>query len=440
VWAHPSRALVGGFAAAIIMGTILLSLPIATEAGQQPHLVDALFTAASAVCVTGLINVDTTSYWSTFGEVVIGVLIQIGGLGIMTLATLLALLISGRLGLQARLLAQTETKTMRPADVRRVLRNVLLFTICTETVVAIVLTTRFALAYDMPLGQAAYRGVFHSVSAFNNAGFALWSDSLIGFQTDPWILITISLAVIIGGLGFPVVFELARHWRRPERWSVLTRITILLTVTLLLGGFVVLSAAEWNNPGTFGALDSNERFLNGWFASVMTRSGGFNAIDIGALTPESVLVHDMLMFIGGGSAGTAGGIKITTFGLLGYVMWAELRGETHVTVGRRSIPADLQRQALTIALIGVGVVAMASLILVSISTHAADRVVFEVISAFGTVGLSTGITADLPRAGQVLLALLMFAGRVGPLTLGTALALRERARRFQLPEERSIVG
>jgi Trk-type K+ transport system membrane component len=359
----------------------------------------------------------------------------------MSLATLLALLISGRLGLQGRLLAQAETKTMRPADVRRVLRRVLTFTAATEAVVAVVLAGRFWLGYDMPFGQALYRGVFHAISAFNNAGFALWPDSLIGFQNDAWILVTIAVAVIVGGLGFPVVFELAQQWRRPSLWSMLTRVTVIVTASLLVFGFVMITAAEWNNPGTLAATGgTGDRLLNGMFAAVMPRTAGFNAIDIAALTPESLLTHNMLMFIGGGSASTAGGIKVTTFGLLGYVIWAELRGEPDVGVGRRRVPADLQRQALAIALISVGTVAIASLTLVSMSHHAADKVVFEAISAFGTVGLSTGITADLPRAAHVLLALLMLAGRVGPLTLGTALALRHRARRFQLPEERSIVG
>ncbi|WP_020524715.1 TrkH family potassium uptake protein [Catelliglobosispora koreensis] len=441
MWSHPSRALVGGFAAAIAVGTLLLWLPVSVESGESPHLVDALFTSASAVCVTGLVTVDTASHWSTFGEVVIMGLIQVGGLGIMSLATLLALLISGRLGLQGRLLAQAETKTMRPADVRRVLRRVLAFTAATEAVVAVVLAGRFWLGYDMPFGLAVYRGVFHAISAFNNAGFALWPDSLIGFQNDAWILVTIALAVILGGLGFPVVFELARQWRRPSRWTVLTRITVIVTTCLLTFGFIVITAAEWNNPGTLAASGgTGDRLLNGMFAAVMPRTAGFNAIDIAALTPESLLAHNMLMFIGGGSASTAGGIKVTTFGLLAYVIWAELRGEPDVGVGRRAVPADLQRQALAIALIGVGAVAVASLALVSMTHHAVDKVVFEAISAFGTVGLSTGITADMPRAAHVLLAILMFAGRVGPLTLGTALALRQRARRFQLPEERSIVG
>lgn len=440
VLAHPSRALVGGFLTAIAVGTVLLWLPFATESGEQPHLVDALFTSASAVCVTGLVTTHTETHWSLYGEVVIMLLMQAGGLGIMFLATVVALLVSGRLGLQARVLVQTETKTLRPADVRRVLRRVLWFSLIAEALVAAVLAGRWWLGHDMPFGQAVYHGVFHAVSAFNNAGFVLWHDSLAGFHTDAWILVTVALAVLVGGLGFPVVFELARHWRRPERWSVLTRITVLVTAVLLGGGFIAITAAEWNNPATLGALDPSNRLLNGAFAAVMPRSGGFTTFDFSGLTAESVVTHNILMFIGGGSAGTAGGIKVTTFGLLGYVIWAELRGEPQVGVGRRSIPTDLQRQALTIALVGVGVVAIASLALVAMTSHATDRVVFEAISAFGTVGLSTGITAELPRAAHVLLVVLMFVGRVGPLTLGTALALRDRARRFQLPEERTIVG
>ncbi len=431
----------GGFALTIMIGTLLLWLPVATHAGVAPHFVDALFTAASAVCVTGLVSVDTAGHWSVFGEVVIALLMQVGGLGIMTLATLFALLMSGRLHLQVRRAAQTETKTLRPVDVRRVIRNVVYFSLVSEAVIAVVLSLRFALAYDMAFGDAVYHGGFLAISSFNNGGFALWADSLTGFRGDPWILTPIVSAAIVGGLGFPVVFELARHWRRPGRWSVLTRITVPLTALLLVGGFIVITAAEWGNSATLGGLPPGTRMMNGFFMSAMTRSAGFNTVDISALTGESLLIHNVLMFIGGGSAGTAGGIKVTTFGLLGYVIWAELRGEPHVRVGRRSIPADLQRQALAIALISVGVIAVGSLVLVPLA-HIDDvsHVVFDVISATATVGLSTGVTGELPRAAHVLLAVLMFAGRVGPLTLGTALALRHRARRYELPEERSIVG
>ncbi|MFC5746373.1 TrkH family potassium uptake protein [Actinomadura rugatobispora] len=437
---HPAQVVVSGFCSAILIGTGLLSLPAATASGEPARFLDALFTATSAVCVTGLAAVDTGTHWSTLGLVIIACLFQIGGLGIMTLATLLAVVVSGRLGLRARLAVQAETKTLRMADVRRLVRNVVLFSLVCEAVAAVVLAVRFATAYGQPPGRAAFWGVFHSVSAFNNAGFAVWPDSLVRFAADPWICLPVALAVIVGGLGFPVVFELARSWRRPAEWTVLTRITVGVTAVLLVAGTLVLTLTEWNNPRTLGALSGGARLQAGFFAAVMPRSGGFNSIDIGQMRPESWLVIDVLMFIGGGSAATAGGIKVTTFGLLAYVVWAELRGEARVNVGRRRVPEGTQRQAVAIALMAVGLVVSATFAMMALTGHALDRVLFEVISAFATVGLSTGITADLPPAAHGLLVALMFVGRIGPLTLGTALALRDRTRRHELPEERPIVG
>lgn len=437
---RPGQAIITGFAAAIGVGTILLSMPFATESGERAHLLDALFTATSAVCVTGLVVVDTGGHWATFGEVVILVLIQAGGLGIMTLATLLAVVVSGRLGLRTRLLAQAETKTLRLQDVGRVVRNVIAFSIGSEIIAATVLTVRFVTAYDEPFGRALYDGVFHAVSAFNNAGFALWADSLMQFVADPWISLTVATAVIVGGLGFPVIFELARSWRRPREWSVLTQITVSVSGTLLVIATLVFTVAESSNPGTLGPLDGPRKLLAGFFTAVMPRTAGFNSIDISQMRPESLLATDILMFIGGGSASTAGGIKVTTFGLLAFVIWAELRGETRVNVGRRRIAEGTQRQALAIALLAVGIVAISTFALLALAQYSLDSVAFEVISAFGTVGLSTGITAELPAAGQILLIILMFVGRLGPVTLGSALALRERPRRYELPEERPIVG
>ncbi|MFY1576282.1 TrkH family potassium uptake protein [Verrucosispora sp. WMMD703] len=437
---HPAQMIAVGFAGAIMVGTGLLSLPAATRSGNRTELVDALFTATSAVCVTGLVTVDTGSYWSTFGQVVILLLIQIGGLGIMTLATLFTVLLSRRLGLRARFLAQAETKSLNLGDVRGVVRRIVVFSLVSEAVVATLLTIRFATAYQRPFGTALYEGVFHAISAFNNAGFSTYADSLMGYVTDPWITLTITAAVILGGLGFPVVFELVRTWRRPAYWSVTTRITVALTVALLALGTAVFTLAEYANPGTFGPLNGPQKLLAGFFASAMTRTAGFNSVDIGAMRPESLLASDVLMFIGGGSAGTAGGIKVTTFGLLAFVLWSEMRGETQVNVGHRRIPASNQRQALAIVLLSAGTVAVATFILLAITPYRLDAVLFEVVSAFGTVGLSTGITADLPPQADVLLVLLMFAGRIGPLTLASALALRDRNRRFELPEERTIVG
>jgi potassium uptake TrkH family protein len=437
---HPGRVIAGAFAAAVVVGTGLLSLPVATAGEDRADFLTALFHATSAVCVTGLVTVDTGTYWSGFGQAVILLLIQVGGLGIMTLASLLALLLSRRLGLRARLIAQAETKALSAADVRRVVRTVVVFSLTSEAVIAAVLTLRFALAYDNSLPAAIYDGVFHSISAFNNAGFSPHRDNLMGFVGDPWVSLPIALAVIVGGLGFPVVFELARTWRWPKTWSVLTRITVVVTIALLVLGTAGMLVFEGRNPDTLGPLAPGDRVMAAFVAAVMPRTAGFNNLDIAAFAPETLLFTDALMFIGGGSAGTAGGIKVTTFGLLAYVLWAEMRGDPDVEVGRRRVPGTNQRQALAIALLGIGLVAVATFLMEALSDFRFDQVLFEVVSAFATVGLSTGITADLPAAAQVLLVILMYVGRIGPLTLASGLALRERARRHQLPEERTIVG
>ncbi|MEV4475484.1 TrkH family potassium uptake protein [Nonomuraea salmonea] len=436
---HPAVVIAAGFGSAVLIGTALLATPMATTSGEGDWIT-AFFTATSAVCLTGLVVVDTASHWSVFGEVVITVLFQVGGLGIMTLATLVMVILSGRIGLRARLSAQLETKSVVAADLRQVLAKVVMFTLVCEAAVAAVLTVRFVTGYGEPLGRALWLGVFHGVSAFNNAGFALWPDNLMRFVTDPWICLTIAAAVIIGGLGYPVVFELLRTWRQPRRWSVLTRVTVGLSVLLIGGGTLAFLMTEWRNPATMGPLDDSGKLLAAFFAAVMPRSGGFNTLDVSQMYPSSWLVTDILMFIGGGSAGTAGGIKVTTFGFLVFMIWSELRGETHVNIGHRRLPASTQRQALSITLLGVILVALSTWLLLIISGHDLDRVLFEVISAFATNGLSTGITTDISVAGHVLLSLLMFVGRIGPLTLGSALALKQRTRRYELPEERVIIG
>ncbi|MER7128390.1 TrkH family potassium uptake protein [Streptosporangium saharense] len=437
---HPAQVVVTGFGGAVLVGTLLLTLPFATASGKSADWLTALFTATSAVCVTGLTVVDTVSHWSVFGEVVIAVLIQVGGLGIMTLATLFTIVVSGRLGLRARLFAQAETKALSMADVRRVVRDVVLFSLACESFAATVLTLRFTFGYGESFGHALYLGIFHAVSAFNNAGFALWPDNLMRFVADPWVCLTVAAAVIVGGLGFPVVFELLRPRRRPGRWSLLTRITLTVTAVLLVAGTVVLTVTEWSNPATLGPLSGPAKVLAGFFAAVMPRTAGFNSLDIAQMYPSSWLVTDSLMLIGGGSAGTAGGIKVTTFGVLAFVVWAELRGESRVNIGRRRLPESVQRQAVSLVVLGICLVAVSTYALLVLTPFSLDRVLFEVVSAFGTAGLSTGITADVTPTGHLLLVLLMFVGRLGPLTLGSALALKERTRRYEFPEERIIVG
>jgi trk system potassium uptake protein len=437
---HPTQVIAAGFAVIVALGTGLLSLPAATETGRRADVVDALFTATSAVCLTGLTTVDTGGFWSPFGEAVVLALIQIGGLGIMTLATLVSVRIFRGVGVRGRLVAQAETKLSGLADLRQVLRNIVLFSLVSELVLAVVLSARFAIMYDYPLGRAVYHGTFHAVSAFNNAGFSLYPDNLSRYVDDPVVCLAVALAVIVGGLGFPVIFELARSWRRPGSWTVLTRLTVTLTGTLLAIGTVLFTIVEARNADTFGRLSGPEKLLAGFFHSAMTRSGGFNTVPTGELRPESLFATDVLMFIGGGSAGTAGGIKVTTFGLLAFVIWSEMRGEPRVNVGRRRIPETNQRQALAIALLGIGAVTVSTFALLNLTNYGLDRVLFEAVSAFGINGMSTGITADLPSTATVLLVALMFIGRIGPLTVASALASRERTRRFELPEERTIVG
>jgi trk system potassium uptake protein len=437
---HPTRIVVVAFAGAIGVGSALLLLPVAAESGQSTSLLTAVFTATSAVCVTGLAVVDTSGHWSLFGELVILALMQVGGFGIMTLASLLALLVSNRLGLRMSLSAQTETRALGIGEVRRLIRGVITFTLAFELVVAVVLAARLALGYGDPVLRAAYYGTFHAVAAFTNGSFSLYPDSLTRFVTDPWICLPVAISVIVGGIGFPVLFELRRRWRTPRAWTLHTKLTLLVSAVLLIGGAAVITAIEWANPATMGPLGVPAKLLAGFFHGTVPRTAGFNTLDVGRMQPETLLITDVLMFIGGGSASTAGGIKVTTFALLAFVILAEIRAQPSVHVMGRRLAPEIQRQALTVALLSVGAVMVATIAMLMITPFRLDAVLFEVISAFGTVGLSTGITAQLPWAGQALLILMMFIGRVGPITLASGLALRERTRRYELPEERPIVG
>jgi len=437
---RPARLIVAAYTGLVIVGTGVLLIPAATAPGQRTSVADALFTSASSVSITGLATVDTGTHWSLFGQLVILALMQVGGLGIMTLATLVTVLISGRLALRDRLAAQAETQALSLSDIGRLLRGIVVFSLSVEAVATLILWLWLASRYGEPSGRAFYHGVFHAVAAFNNGGLSLYPDSLTRFVADPVVCVTVAAAVIVGGVGYPVWVELRRSWRRPSTWSVLTRITVVLTVALLALGTLVVTLTELTNPATIGGMSGPQQLLAGFFHATMTRSAGFATVDVGEMRPTTLFVSDVLMFIGGGSASTAGGIKVTTFGVLAFVLWSEVRGEPSVIVGRRRIPESNQRQALAVALLSIAVVVVTTLLLLGMSPYGLDRTLFEAISAFATVGLSTGITPALPPAAVVVLSVLMLAGRVGPLTVATALALRSRNRRFDRPEERTIIG
>ncbi|WP_187248942.1 TrkH family potassium uptake protein [Microbacterium sp. 4-7] len=436
----PAQVIASGFGAVIIIGTVLLMLPISSSAQTWTPPIDALFTATSAVCVTGLVVVDTAVFWSPFGKVVILALIQVGGLGIMLFAALIGLALARRLSVRSRILAGTETKTSGGGSMKRIATGILVTTLMIEVVVAALLFVRFLTGYGYDPARAAWHAVFHAVSAFNNAGFALYTDSLMGFVGDPWICLPICAAIVLGGLGFPVLRQLRREFRRPLHWTMNTRIVLSATMALLAIGTAYVLLFEWDNPGTLGALSPGDRILAGFFHSVQSRTAGFNSVDISQMHDETWLGTDVLMFIGGGPAGTAGGIKVTTFAVLFFIMWTELRGGAAVNVFGKRLSRAVHREAITVVIVALGAVMAAVIAILAMTEFDLDRVLFEVVSAFGTVGLSAGITADLPPAAHLILVALMFLGRLGPLTLGSALALRERPSAYDLPKERPAIG
>ena len=439
---HPSTVLVALFASAIALGSALLMLPLSST--QPTSWLTALFTATSAVCVTGLALVDTGTHWSLFGQAVILGLIQIGGFGMMTAASLLAMLVNSQLRMRSRLLLQAENRALALGDVRSVAKLVLAVTLIVELLAAAVLTLRFAAAYEMPWREAAWQGLFHAVSAFNNAGFSTYPDSVMRFVADGWVLSPLMVAIVIGGLGFPVLHELLLRRRERARLSLHAQLTLWGSAALLLGGALALGAAEWSNARTLAPLEAAGKVWAALFASVSARTAGFNSLDIAALSTESLVLHYALMFVGGGSAGTAGGLKVTTAGVLLLAVWSEVRGHRDIEFLGRRLHESALRQALTVLMLSSAVVVLATLVMVPMVEHLPgvrfEAVLFEVISAFATVGLSTGLTAQLPPAGQLLLVALMFLGRVGIVTLVVALALNPDRRPYRYPEEKPLVG
>lgn len=437
---HPAQYLVAAFVAASLVGTVLLMIPAASQRpGSAPPLT-ALFTATSAVCVTGLVVVDTPDYWTGLGEVIILALIQIGGFGIITLSSLLVLTLARPLRLRQRILVAAEAGSLGLGDVRRVLGAVAKLTLTVEALAASALFLRFWASHGHPPGRALYLGVFHAVSAFNNAGFALFSDSLAGFTRDPFLLLVVAVTVIVGGLGLPVWLQIARHPTKPLRWSLHAKLTIGTTVALVVVGFALLAWFEWTNPATLGRLSIWDSSVNAFFHSVTPRTAGFNSMDVADMREPSRLLTEALMFVGGGSASTAGGIKVTTFALLGWVMWAEVRGDADVVVFERRVPDTAQRQALTVALLAVGFVIASTMVLMATTPLPRADLMFEAVSALATVGLSAGATSQLSAPAQVLVIALMILGRVGPITLFAALAVRERVLLLRYPDERPIIG
>lgn len=438
-WRHPVRWASGGLAVTLLVGFLLLLLPAATTGPGGAGARVALFTSVSASCAAGMTVVDTGSYWSGFGQAVILLLVEVGGLGLMISATLLGLVAATRLGLHSRLTGRSRSGSVDLTTVRRVVLGSGMIALAVQAAVFLTLALRLWLGHGYPAGRAAYYGLFHAASAFNNAGFALWPDSLARFSGDPLVLLPLVLAVITGGLGYPVLLETLRV-RPVRRWSVHTRLTLVVTGVLLVAGPVAVLVSEWHNPGTLGNLPPASRVLSGVFDGIAPRTAAFHTMDHAHADASTQLVTDLLMVIGAGSGGTGGGIKVTTVAVLVLAVAAEVRGHADIDVFDRRMAAGTIRQALAVCGLALAVIGLFVLTLLEMTGDSLGEVLFDVSSAFGNVGLSTGVTARLPAAGQYLMIVLILIGRVGPIAVATALALRPTRHTFRNPESRPLLG
>ncbi|EGG35235.1 potassium uptake protein, TrkH family [Paenibacillus sp. HGF5] len=435
----PPQILVLGFAAIIFIGTGLLMLPISTTTGEPLGFTDALFTSTSATCVTGLVVVDTGTTFSSFGEVVIMLLIQIGGLGFMTMATLFALVLKRRISLKDRLILQEAMNQSSMEGIVRLIRRVLLYSLVIEACGAVLLSVRWA--FEMPLGRAIYYGVFHAVTMFNNAGFDLFGDfrSLTGYVYDPVVNFVVMFLIVSGGIGFIVLSDLI-DYRKQRRLSLHSKVVLTMTAALLAVGFIVILIFEFTNPRTLGSLNWGGKFFGALFQSVTPRTAGANTIDITGLRQATQFFIVILMFIGASPGSTGGGIKTTTFTIMVGAVIAMMRGREDIVMFRYRLAQERVLKALTIALLALLLVLTVSMILSTTEEGDFLEILFETTSAFGTVGLSMGLTPDLTVFGKILISLTMFAGRLGPLTLAYALGPKKGKELYRHPEGKMIIG
>lgn len=433
------------FGTLVVAGSLLLSLPAAAADGHDVSYLDALFTAASAICVTGLIVVDTPNAFSSFGHVVILLLIQIGGLGYMTISTIVGAAIGRSISLQERLTLQEALNVDSLEGLVRFAGVVFRLTLIFEIAGAVILSVRWWPDFGP---QAIWYAVFHAVSAFNNAGFSLWSDSLMQWRADITVNLVISALFLCGGFGFVVLTELLRRRRRRDRLTLHTRIVLAASAVLIVGGTVAILALEGANPRTLGALPAGERVLAAWFQAVTARTAGFNTIDIGGMTQAGLFVIMALMFIGASPGGTGGGVKTTTLSMTVLALWAMVRGNADTQIFNRRIPAETVGKAFFVCLIAFLALNLVAGMLLVTEQRSLMLTLFETTSAFGTVGLSMGeagaptsLVGFYTPAGKVLIMIMMFAGRVGPLTLAVALAQRAAVKpKIRYPEGKVLIG
>lgn len=450
---YPARFAIVVFASINLLFAALFMTPLASASGRATNFFDALFTAVSVVSVTGLTVVDMAEHWSPFGDFLTLIGVQVGGIGVLTLTSFLGMIVARRLGLRQRLMAAgesnpgrmrrgavAESQAVRLGDMSSLLRLVVISVLVFEAALILLLLPRLLLA-GKPFGDALYESVYWSFMAFTNSGFSPTSAGVGEFASDPWFLGVLMLGVFVGSLGFPVYFVLLRNLGNPRHWSLHVKLTISVSLMLFLLGAVVYFVLELGHDRSWGGEGAGQQILQSLFMSAMTRSGGFATFDPTQLHQSSVLVTNMLMFVGGGSASTAGGIKVTTLTVLFLAAVAEARGREQMEAFGKAIPADILRLSVAVTLWSATIVAVVTIVLLQLTGLPLSMVLFDVISAFATCGLTSGFTsAELPAAAKAILALTMLVGRIGGVTLAAALAARQKPRLFNRPAERPLVG
>ena len=431
--------LMGGFAFLIAVGTLLLLLPFANTSGEVTPFMDALFTATSAVTVTGLVVVDTPTYWSFSGQLIIMVLIFAGGLGIMTSATLFLIIIGQRITLANRLLMRESLGVHQLGGLIRLTLRIVLVVVSIQLIGFLILL--LSLMGEYPLTTALWQSAFHAISGFNNAGFVIFPDSqsLDAFWRDYTFLVPMTILIILGTLSFSVLLDIFGY-RRFNRYTLDTKLVVVVTTLLLLLGGVVIFAAEYANPATFGPMPVVDKVLTAFFHSASGRTAGFTTVDFGDMEQHSNFFITGLMFIGGASASTAGGIKVNTIAVLMAAVLSSIAGKTHVTAFGREVAQPQIYRALTVLVLGLAMVFAVSFFLTITEGLPLIQILFETVSAFATVGLSTGITQELSPVGRLIIILTMYLGRIGPLTLALVLAQREETALYRYAEERVKIG
>ncbi len=442
----PPQLLIVSFLCVIAIGTIALSLPIATQGPGRLSLTDSLFTATSATCVTGLIVRDTGTYFSVFGRWVIFALFQAGGLGIMTFSTLFAVLLGRRIGFHQTDIIRSTLDRHNILGLKKLILYILGITITAETTGALLLFLRWRAITDWSVLEAVQQAVFHAVSGFCNAGFSLFRDSLMQFQADPCINLVMILLIFFGGIGFIVVMDIINLFRRrgtARRMSLQSKIALTVSVTLIIVGAVLILIFEKDN--VMRAMTWPQRLLGSVFQAVTTRTAGFNTLPTSQLSTPSLMSLVFMMFIGASPGSTGGGIKTCTFAVIIAVVLSMMKNRRRAMLFNRSIPKQVIRESLVIFFLALSWVFVFTMLLVYLSGGGSEgrsfiKSLFEVTSAFGTVGLSAGVTSGLNNLSKLCIIATMFAGRVGPLTLALAVAVRERTDRYIFPEENIMVG